>query len=650
MAAILAAAYAAAGAAVLYSRPAGAHGRFTLSASASAVSKAQAARRVVAFLAAENYVQAYALYSGRILGDAQAVSVFRAALDAYLDELLVEYRAGAAPQKKWTRRWPCWRAMCSTATASPGQAGAFTDPSYTPAEPDTPVTLGMIGVSILPQQSNFSDPDLRLVPFGYADPPPNLATDRAVFPEIAVNRISNYALQLRFNVGCPAFAADGMDEIIFTTDNTQQRFPISWYEKQTSEQDGSLYGWVQFQHPMNGDSRHGDRPELYCEDMMEDIRAGSPLTVRFSGGGSFRGAYGLPAGAAGYARFLRYLSAADSGRSASGGAVRAQIYAVGSPAHGGELRVWTNVNAGETAGGAAHGLPRRFWPRCSARASGSRSAGRRGIRPRRPNPPCTTAATARWNRRSPIFRNYWMRGTTARPARCIRVRSGWTQKAARRRRPFCRAGAVCKSACLCKRRSGRVRAAGGISAWAGRLGISPAVAANDDGLYGGFTALKNGYVLDCVVWLSGVRAEDETDLAAAVQALLADLEPAYLSQAADEAERQMNTGDFERTLEILNMRVSYYPEADLSQVRARVGARLAEAALEQGGHLMADGAWTDAADLYACSLAYDADGRVAAAQRRAREAVCADLRPRRGAGSGGRMDKGDTALPRGPRV
>lgn len=54
-------------------------------------------------------------------------------------------------------------------------------------------------------------------------------------------------------------------------------------------------------------------------------------------------------------------------------------------------------------------------------------------------------------------------------------------------------------------------------------------------------------------------------------------------------------------------------------------ARLAEAALEQGGHLMADGAWTDAADLYACSLAYDADGRVAAAQRRAREAVCADL-------------------------
>lgn len=155
--------------------------------------------------------------------------------------------------------------------------------------------------------------------------------------------------------------------------------------------------------------------------------------------------------------------------------------------------------------------------------------------------------------------------------------------------------------------------------------ISPAVAANDDGLYGGFTALKNGYVLDCVAWLSGVRAEDETDLAAAVQALLADLEPAYLSQAADEAERQMNTGDFERTLEILNMRVSYYPEADLSQVRARVGARLAEAALEQGGHLMADGAWTDAADLYACSLAYDADGRVAAAQRRAREAVCADL-------------------------
>ena len=132
-------------------------------------------------------------------------------------------------------------------------------------------------------------------------------------------------------------------------------------------------------------------------------------------------------------------------------------------------------------------------------------------------------------------------------------------------------------------------------------------------------------MLDCVVWLSGVRAEDETDLAAAVQALLADLEPAYLSQAADEAERQMNTGDFERTLEILNMRVSYYPEADLSQVRARVGARLAEAALEQGGHLMADGAWTDAADLYACSLAYDADGRVAAAQRRAREAVCADL-------------------------
>ena len=100
LAAILAAAYAAAGAAVLYSRPAGAHGRFTLSASASAVSKAQAARRVVAFLAAENYVQAYALYSGRILGDAQAVSVFRAALDAYLDELLVEYRAGAAPQKK----------------------------------------------------------------------------------------------------------------------------------------------------------------------------------------------------------------------------------------------------------------------------------------------------------------------------------------------------------------------------------------------------------------------------------------------------------------------------------------------------------------------------------------------------------------------
>ena len=56
--------------------------------------------------------------------------------------------------------------------------------------------------------------------------------------------------------------------------------------------------------------------------------------------------------------------------------------------------------------------------------------------------------------------------------------------------------------------------------------ISPAVAANDDGLYGGFTALKNGYVLDCVAWLSGVRAEDETDLAAAVQARLADLEPA----------------------------------------------------------------------------------------------------------------------------
>ena len=286
LAAILAAAYAAAGAAVLYSRPAGAHGRFTLSASASAVSKAQAARRVVAFLAAENYGQAYALYSGRILGDAQAVSVFRAALDAYLDELLVEYRAGAAPQKKVDATLALLEGYVLDGDSFAGASRRFTDPSYTPAEPDTPVTLGMIGVSILPQQSNFSAPDLRLVPFGYADPPPNLAADRAVFPEIAVNRISNYALQLRFNVGCPAFAADGMDEIIFTTDNTQQRFPISWYEKQTSERDGSLYGWVQFQHPMNGDSRHGDRPELYCEDMMEDIRAGSPLTVRFSGGGS----------------------------------------------------------------------------------------------------------------------------------------------------------------------------------------------------------------------------------------------------------------------------------------------------------------------------------------------------------------------------
>lgn len=188
LAAILAAAYAAAGAAVLYSRPAGAHGRFTLSASASAVSKAQAARRVVAFLAAENYVQAYALYSGRILGDAQAVSVFRAALDAYLDELLVEYRAGAAPQKKVDATLALLEGYVLDGDSFAGASRRFTDPSYTPAEPDTPVTLGMIGVSILPQQSNFSAPDLRLVPFGYADPPPNLAADRAVFPEIAVNR------------------------------------------------------------------------------------------------------------------------------------------------------------------------------------------------------------------------------------------------------------------------------------------------------------------------------------------------------------------------------------------------------------------------------------------------------------------------------
>ena len=155
--------------------------------------------------------------------------------------------------------------------------------------------------------------------------------------------------------------------------------------------------------------------------------------------------------------------------------------------------------------------------------------------------------------------------------------------------------------------------------------ISPSVAENDDALSGGFTALKNGYVLDCVAWLSTVRASENTHLAAAVRDLVTDLEPEYLDQAADEANQIMEAGDFERALDILDMRTSYYPEADLSAVSARIGARLAEAALARGAALMAAGNWTEAADLYELSVEYETDGRVTAALAEARQLISEDL-------------------------
>ncbi len=270
-------------AAMLCSYPASDPGGSALSAGASAVADAQRVRRMIAFLSTEDYAQAYALYNGEIRGDASARPVFDAALSAYLDELLKEQRAGVASQEKVDDTLALLGGYVLGSESFASVQQRFSDPAYTPDQADVPVDTGVIGVARIPLQEESSDPDLLLIPYGYENTPPNLSAQRAIFPEIVVNNLNNNgAIQLRFNVGCPAFAADEMDRITFVTDATEQQFAISWYEKQTTAQDETLYGWVQFQHPMDIYREYGDRPDLPCGDMMEAIRAGSPLIIRFS--------------------------------------------------------------------------------------------------------------------------------------------------------------------------------------------------------------------------------------------------------------------------------------------------------------------------------------------------------------------------------